>query len=541
MRAPTAREQHDHPIEHPDIADRLGGLLRRRQPSTIVLLAVAVIGATAFVARVLIDDTRTLVGDRFQRIDQYVKQQANNSRIPGVSLAIVENGAVVHARGFGKDGHGNQVTADTPFWIGSNTKSITALAVMQLVEAGLVDLDTPVKEYLPEFTVADKDASSRITVRHLLNQTSGISRQDGLRAIADADPRDSIADVLAGMADLDLNRPVGERFEYANLNYVAVGALLEAVTGESWADYLQRNIFTPLAMTSSFTDQSTAEASGLTATYRYFFGFPMRSDAAHYPGLGPTGYVYASANDMARYLTMYLESGALDGTRVLSAAGIAEMLAPATDVRTFSLQSQEFSARYGAGWFIGPFGAANDARWHQGSLANFTTWMVLLPDTNQAVIVMLNAGNQFEIGGANATWSRLPQGVVNILRGVGPPTGTGTARFFVVFTTLVVMAVIAQAWALARVLQGRRRPKRLTLRHAAPLTWELVVAPLMLLGYPAVTGGLGWRAAFAFVPDLSLAVAVVGGLALLTGIARSFRLISTHTTLATLANRGRKP
>jgi CubicO group peptidase (beta-lactamase class C family) len=107
----------------------------------------------------------------FDAIDRYVQEQMDGSRIPGVSIAIVEGGRVLHARGFGNDGRGHDVTKDTPFWIGSNTKSFTALAAMQLVEAGKLDLDTPVQRYLPRFRTADPEASARITVRHLLNQT----------------------------------------------------------------------------------------------------------------------------------------------------------------------------------------------------------------------------------------------------------------------------------------------------------------------------------------------------------------------------------
>ncbi|MGE3355016.1 MAG: serine hydrolase domain-containing protein [Acidimicrobiia bacterium] len=463
-------------------------------------------------------------GDRFDPIDAYIADQASDSRIPGVSIAIVEDGAVVHAGGFGNDGHGNPISADTPFWIGSNTKSITALAVMQLAEAGSVDLDSPVRHYLPGFSVANDDASARITLRHLLNQTSGIARSDGLRAVIDADPDDSIADVVAGMADLELNRPVGERFEYANLNSVVLGAVVEAVTGQRWQDYVQANIFDPLAMTNTYTDQAAADAAGLTAVHRYVFGFPVEIDGEHLPGLAPTGYVYTSANDLARYLAMYLNGGTLDGNRVLSEAGIAGMLTAATDERSFTLQSQQFVARYGAGWFIGPFGAATDARWHQGSLPFFTTWMVLLPDTDQAAVVMINAGNQFEIGGANAAWSRIPQGVVNLLRDTDPPAGTSAARFFIVFDSLVAMIIVTQLWTIARLTT---RPSAQTTPRAATVAFlvgELIAAPLVLLVYPAITGGLGWRTAFAFVPDLSLTVAAVAGLAMLTGVLRSARL-----------------
>ena len=509
----------------------------RRVPAlAAVLVAVTVVGAGWFAWDLVTAGDGASVGDRFDRVDSYVAAQMADARIPGVSLAIVEQGAVVHARGFGHDGRGHDVTADTPFWIGSNTKSVTALAVMQLAESGAVDLDAPVRTYLPEFRLADEAASAQITVRHLLDQTSGIARADGLRAVVDADPNDSIGDVVTRMTDVELNRPVGARFEYSNLNSVVLGAVVEAVTGDPWPDYVQTHVFDPLAMTHTHTRREAADADGLTATHRTFFGFPVRTDADHLPGLAPSGYVYSSANDMARYLTAHLDGGTLDGQRVLSATGIAEMLTPATDERTFPLQGHRFSARYGAGWFVGPFGAVDDARWHQGSLPHFTAWMVLLPDTEQAVVVLMNAGNQLEIAGANAAWSRLPQGIVNIVVGAEPPTGTGTSRFYIAFGTLVTLALVAQAWTLGRVATSRRHLERSALRRVAPLAWELVVAPLVLVGYPAVAGGLGWRAGFVFVPDLSFAVAAVAGFAVVTGFVRALRLVRSRTVTDDIAD-----
>ena len=511
------------------LSARVSDALRHLSGLARTLLLIGGLGAV-WLAWDVASDGEILAGDdRFDQIDAYIAEQMDDSRIPGASIAVIEDGALVHARGFGDDGHGDQITADTPFWIGSNTKSITALAVMQLAEAGALELDAPVRDYLPGFAVADEAASARITVRQLLNQTSGISRHDGLRAVVDADPDRSIQDVVAGMADLELNRPVGERFEYANLNSVVLGAVIEAVTGQTWQDYVQVNVFDPLAMTNTYTDKVAAEAAGLSATHRYAFGFPFETDGEHFPGLAPTGYVYTSAADLSRYLALYTNGGVLDGQRVLSDAGIAEMLTPATDERTFTLQSQDFAARYGTGWFIGTFGAASDARWHQGSLPFFTTWMVLLPDTDQAIVVMINAGNQFEIGGANSAWSRIPQGVVNLLRDVDPPTGTSTGRFFIIFDTVVAIVIVAQVWTIARLITRPRSAMTPTVRRAAPLLGELIAAPLVMLAYPAITGGLGWRAAFAFVPDLSLTVATITGLAVLSGVIRAVRLVRAGT------------
>lgn len=102
----------------------------------------------------------------FAEIDRYVQDQMDGSNIPGIVIAIVEGNEIVHARGFGDDGNGKNVTASTLFWIGSNGKSITALAARKLAEAGTLDLNAPVQRYIPTFPVADAEASSRITVRH---------------------------------------------------------------------------------------------------------------------------------------------------------------------------------------------------------------------------------------------------------------------------------------------------------------------------------------------------------------------------------------
>src|SRR5262249_3090714 len=109
------------------------------------------------------------------KIDALITSQMQADRIPGVAVGLVHGSQVVHVRGFGvADATGRAVTPHTPFLLGSITKSFTALAVMQLVEAGKIDLNAPVQRYLPEFHVADLVASARITVRHLLNQTSGM-------------------------------------------------------------------------------------------------------------------------------------------------------------------------------------------------------------------------------------------------------------------------------------------------------------------------------------------------------------------------------
>src|SRR5438128_2995776 len=139
-------------------------------------------------------------------IDAYISAQMQADHIPGVALGLVHGNQIMHLRGFGSaDQSGRAVTARTPFILASVTKSFTALAVMQLVEAGKIELDAPVQRYLPWFRVADPVASAHITLRHLLYQTSGIP-STGYACRADQ-VTISLEQYVRSLATLSLDRP----------------------------------------------------------------------------------------------------------------------------------------------------------------------------------------------------------------------------------------------------------------------------------------------------------------------------------------------
>ena len=171
----------------------------------------------------------------FDEIDEYINARMEELGIPGAALVIVQGDQIVHLKGFGvADGSGRPVTPQTPFFTGSTGKSITALAIMQLVEAGKIELDAPVQTYLPWFRVADVKASEVITVRQLLNMTSGIPKSIGQEQLAITDLSDSaIENNVRALVEVELIAPPGERFEYSNANYGTLGMIIQAVTGQS--------------------------------------------------------------------------------------------------------------------------------------------------------------------------------------------------------------------------------------------------------------------------------------------------------------------
>jgi hypothetical protein len=158
-------------------------------------------------------------------------------------------------------------------------------------------------------------------------------------------------------------------------------------------------------------------------------------------------------------------------------------------------------------------------------------WMVLLPETGQAVVVLINAGSQLEFFGANEVMSRLPVGIVNILRGEEPPAGLSLNRFYVVFDAVVVGVIGVQLWSLQRVARQAMRTWRgaqpvsigATLRVGAPLLWELLLSVAILLVYPAAIGA-GWQGVMLAMPDITVVVGAVCGLWLATGTVRLLRI-----------------
>ena len=267
----------------------------------------------------------------FDAVDTYVSRKMKELGLPGAALVIVQGDQIVHLKGFGiADASGRPVTPQTPFFTGSTGKSFTALAIMQLVEAGRIKLDAPVRTYLPWFRVADPDASEIITVRQLLNQVSGLPRSIGQEQLANTDLSDSaIENNVRALANVELIAAPGERYEYSNANYNTLGMIIQAVTGQSYETYIQEHIFEPLDMQNSFTSKTEAQDDGLALGYQKWFGILMASpDLPFVRGSLPAGQLIMSAEDFGHYLIAQLNEGSYQDVPVLSPAGIAALHHP---------------------------------------------------------------------------------------------------------------------------------------------------------------------------------------------------------------------
>jgi CubicO group peptidase (beta-lactamase class C family) len=379
----------------------------------------------------------------FAEIDGFVRAQMARHRIPGLALAITHGDEVVHAAGFGTAGEARRVVPETPFRIASVSKPFTALAVMQLVEQGRVELDAPVQTYIPWFEVADAGASRAITVRHLLNQTSGLSEQT---YFGDYGPDAGLEEVVRDLRHAEPVAPPGAAFHYFNQNYTVLGLLIELTSGQAYGDYVREHILEPLEMSRSAASLDGIAQLHLAQGHGMLFGFPVAREQVIAPHMMPSGGLVSTAEDMAHFLIAQSNGGVYHGARLLSARGVALSHQPNTP-------GAPAGEGYAMGWIAERRNGTRILR-HDGSLDNFRAFAWLLTEQEYGVAVLIN---QNGIVPAILAYSDIPAGIADLLLGVQPETGLSMRAFYWILSALiVVVAGLDLRWWLVAFPRWRR-------------------------------------------------------------------------------------
>lgn len=466
----------------------------------LVLLSVAFGVRRSFAQTTLTD---------FEAVDTYISTTMKELGVPGAALVIVQGNHIAHLKAFGvADDSGRPVTPQTPFFTGSTGKSFTALAIMQLVEAGKIKLDAPVQTYLPWFRVADETASALITVRQLLNQVGGLPQSIGQKQIANTDLSDSaIEDNVRALANIELIAPPGERYEYSNANYVTLGMIIQVVTGQSYETYIKEHIFQPLDMQNSFTSKTDAQQDGLAVGYQKWFGVSVASPNLPFVrGSLPAGYLNMSAEDFGHYLIAQLNDGSYESVSVLSPEGISTLHHPAVQMPG----STDF---YAMGWEVQHFQDVEVIR-HNGASPGYTTDMFLVPEKNLAVAMVINTYSPM----LGIRVSRMPANVLRILLDQTLIPGNEFLVNQIIYAGVMfipLLQVIAVVITFRRIRSWRRSTQRPTQMQAArlialPLIWHALLAYILLILLP--------MAFQADLPTILLFQPDVGWVALISGI-----------------------
>jgi len=348
-------------------------------------------------------------------LDQVVERARKEFEVPGIAVAVVKDGKVVLAKGYGvrKLGQSAPVTPESLFRIASNTKAFTTASLAMLVDEGKLTWDDRVIDHVPGFQMYDPYVTREMLVRDLLVHRSGLGLGAGdLMFWPSTDlPPDEIVRRIRFLKPATSFR---SRYAYDNVLYLVPGQLIPAVTGKSWYEFMRERIFGPLGMSRTTVDSHAIETDADVATPH------SRADGKVVPiaqaehVLSPAGSMISSAGDLAKWLIVQLNHGELPGgRRLFSEEQSKEMWSPQTILPIADLPAGAAAAlealqpnfnAYGIGWMLRDY-RGKKVVFHTGTLAGYVSRLTMVPDLKLGIVVLTNQ----EEAGAHAavTWTVL--------------------------------------------------------------------------------------------------------------------------------------
>lgn len=329
-------------------------------------------------------------------LESYVETTRQQWQVPGLAIAIVKDDQVVLSKGFGNRKSGSPETVDqhTLFAIASNSKAFTSAALAILVDEGKLKWDDRVTQHLPWFRLHDELATREIRVNDLLCHRSGLGTFSGdlLWWGTDYTPKQ----VLQRAAELEPASSFRSAYGYSNLMFLAAGEVINAVSGQSWPEFVRDRILRPLEM-----NRSTTSVRDLVSLDNYATPHKTHLDRSqpipwmNWDAMAAAGGVISSADDMSRWLRLQLRQGDLDGTkRVFSAAASHEMWQSYTPIKLSSTPSQRFPSThfraYGLGWALSDYQGMKVVG-HGGGYDGMYSQVLMVPEKKLGVVVLTNS------------------------------------------------------------------------------------------------------------------------------------------------------
>jgi CubicO group peptidase (beta-lactamase class C family) len=338
-------------------------------------------------------------------LDAYAARVLKEFEVPGLAVAIVKDGKVVLAKGYGvrKLGEPAAVDENTLFGIASNTKAFTTAALAMLVDEGKINWDDSVVKHLPGFQLYDPYVTREMTIRDLLTHRSGLGL--GAGDLLWWPPTDFSREELIGR--LRFIKPASSfrsRYAYDNVLYLVAGQVITAVTGKRWDDFIKERIFTPLGMTTSNTSVTALISSADRATPHAKVSGRVQPIAPQpLDNVAPCGAINSSVAEMARWLIAQLNHGAIgEGSRLFSERQSREMwsaqtILPVSDPPPHLAPLRTNFSAYGLGWGLTEYRGLKTVS-HTGGLLGFVSRVTLVPDLNLGVVVLTNqqSGGAFQ-------------------------------------------------------------------------------------------------------------------------------------------------
>jgi CubicO group peptidase (beta-lactamase class C family) len=320
--------------------------------------------------------------------DSFLNDAIKAWEIPGLAIAIVKDGEIIFAQGFGLRDVQNKlpVTPKTLFAIGSCTKAFTTFVIGTLVDEGKLDWDKPVRTYIPEFRMYDLVATELITPRDLVTHRSGLPRHDLVWYNATLSGKQ----IIEKLPFLEPSESLRKKFQYNNIMYMTAGYLIERAGGEKWEDAVRKRVFGPLSMTSSnFSVQESQRSSDFAKPYDdrddKIVEIPFRDIS----NVGPAGSINSNIEEMARWVAVQTQKGKSGERQIISPAVLADIQTPHMTTGVPQERKEIAPAGYALGWSVDDYRGHRRVD-HGGGIDGFTTETTLFPDDGLGLIVFAN-------------------------------------------------------------------------------------------------------------------------------------------------------
>lgn len=320
-------------------------------------------------------------------ITEFVKSKSEYYNSPSIAVAITDENSTIYLKHFGNAEKGDK------YLIGSNTKSFTALLTLILQEKGILNINDPVNKYLKWFEYKNKNISNKITIKDLLQHTSGINTAMGRTFIENDDNFDYTQYYSEILRKLECNVLPEQPYMYSNVNYRLLGFIIENATGKKYKDCLKDLIINPMML----TETSANINPNLIDSYQYFLYYPiLKFNKSFHSQEIPSGLISSTANDMSIYLRQLMNSYNNNPNTVLNSQTTKQLF----------ISNKNNNSRYGLGWTINKKPLIF---YHDGVNKSFESNMYILPSINKSIIVLINS-NQ-------APDAEIIDGVASILLG----------------------------------------------------------------------------------------------------------------------------
>ncbi|MRG43499.1 serine hydrolase [Chitinophaga sp. SYP-B3965] len=331
---------------------------------------------------------------RLKNIDAIAEEVLKDWHGAGFAVAVVERDKIIYAKGFGYRDVEKKlpVTPNTQFAIGSCTKSFTAALIGSLNQEGLVDIDKPVREYLPALKFYNNEMNEQITLRDMMCHRTGLSRYDLSWFMFNSASKDSL---LQRIQYHEPSAPLRTRWQYNNWMFLAQGVVAEKVTGKSWEDNIEERFFRKLDM-----NNSNLTIDGLKKNPEPAIGYFVENDSAikkidyfNINAMAPAGSINSSVNDMANWVITWIMGGKFKGKEVLNANYIKEAVSAQMSMGGGAPAPMDMSDihsnAYGFGWMLTSYRGHYQVE-HGGNINGFTASACFYPTDNIGIIILSN-------------------------------------------------------------------------------------------------------------------------------------------------------